>query len=127
VANGVLVGVDAGSYTARMLYELRIYECVPGRLPALHDRFRTTTMRKFGQHGIDVVGFWVDKYGISNRLTYMLRWESEADRERKWGAFTADPEWLAARAASEAPEHGGPIVARVINTMMTATDYSPLR
>lgn len=110
-----------------MLYELRIYECVPGRLPALHERFRNTTIRKFTEHGITCVGFWVDKYGVSNRLTYIIQSESEADREQKWGAFTADPEWLTARAASEAPENGGPIVARVINTMMTGTDYSALK
>ncbi len=110
-----------------MLFELRIYECVPGRLGALHERFRNTTVNKFSQHGIKVVGYWVDKYGISNRLSYIVQWESEAEREQKWGAFASDPEWLAARAASEAPENGGPIVARVINTMMTGTDYSDLR
>lgn len=110
-----------------MLYELRIYECVPGRLPALHDRFRTTTTKKFAQYGIKAIGFWTDVYGISNRLTYLIQWESEAERERKWGAFASDPEWLAARAASEAPERGGPIVARVINTLMTPTDYSDLK
>jgi hypothetical protein len=110
-----------------MLYELRIYECAPGRLPALHDRFRTTTTRKFAQHGITVLGYWTDVYGISNRLTYLVQWESAAERERKWGAFASDPEWLAARAASESPEHGGPIVAQVINTLMAPTDYSDLK
>ena len=110
-----------------MIYELRIYECAPGRLEALHNRFRHTTTRMFEKHGIKVVGYWVDQIGISNRLTWMIQWESMADREKRWNAFATDPEWLAARAKTELPENGGPIVARVINTFMTATDYSPLR
>jgi hypothetical protein len=110
-----------------MLYELRIYECAPGRLGALHERFRTVTTRKFAQHGIRVIGYWTDKFGESNRLTYLVQWEDEAERNRKWGAFSADPEWIAARAASEAPERGGPIVARVLNTLMVPTDYSDLK
>lgn len=84
-------------------------------------------MRKFKEHEITVIGFWTDKYGISNRLTYIIQWKDEAERERKWTAFMSDPEWLAARAASEAPENGGPIVAQVINTMMVPTDYSALK
>ena len=110
-----------------MVYELRIYVCAPGRIGALHNRFRTVTTRKFKEHGINVLGYWTDKWGESNRLTYIIVWENEAERDRKWGAFAADPEWQAARAASEAPENGGPIVANVINTVMVPTDYSDLK
>jgi hypothetical protein len=110
-----------------MLYELRIYECAPGRLSALHNRFRTTTCGMFAKHGINVLGYWTDKFGESNRLTYLVVWENEAERDRKWGAFMADPEWQAARAASEAPENGGPIVARVLNPLLVPTDYSALK
>ena len=74
-----------------------------------------------------MLGYWTDKWGESNRLTYIVQWENEAERDRKWGAFASDPEWLAARAASEAPENGGPIVANVINTVMIPTDYSALK
>jgi hypothetical protein len=110
-----------------MLYELRVYECVPNRLAALHTRFRTATTRLFAKHGITVIGYWTDKYGESNRLTYIVQWASEAERDEKWTAFTSDPEWLAAAAASQTPENGGAIVARVINTLMTPTDYSALQ
>jgi hypothetical protein len=110
-----------------MIYELRIYVCAPGRIAALHNRFRTITTRKFAEHGVNVLGYWTDKWGESNRLTYIVQWENEAERDRKWGAFASDPEWLAARAASEAPENGGPIVANVINTVMIPTDYSDLK
>jgi hypothetical protein len=110
-----------------VLYELRIYECLPGRLGALNNRFRNHTTKLFARHGINVLGYWTDKWGDSTRLTYIVVWESEAERDRKWGAFASDPEWLAARAASELPETGGPIVARVLNPLMAPTDYSPLQ
>ena len=105
-----------------MLYELRIYECVPGRLAVLHERFRNVTRRMFEKHDITVVGYWVDVVGESNRLVWMIRWESMADRETKWNGFASDPEWLAARAKSE---ESGPIVARVRNSFLQPTDYSP--
>jgi len=107
-----------------MIYELRIYEAVPGRIGALHERFRNVTLRIFERHGIRSVGYWEDVIGTSNRLTYILAWENLAHRESAWDSFQADPEWIAARAKSE---ESGPIVARVIATLMKPTDYSPLR
>jgi hypothetical protein len=107
-----------------MIYELRIYETIPGRLGALNNRFRNVTLKIFERYGIKSVGYWEDVIGISNRLTYILAWEDMAHRERSWNAFAADPEWLAARAKSE---DDGPIVARVTSTLMKPTDYSPLQ
>jgi hypothetical protein len=107
-----------------MLYELRIYETVPGRLPALNRRFREHTLRIFARHGIKSVAYWEDLIGVSNRLTYILAWEDLTHRERAWNAFTSDPEWQEVRAKSE---EDGPIVARVIATIMKPTDYSPLQ
>jgi NIPSNAP len=107
-----------------VIYELRIYETVPGRLGALNARFQNVTLRMFERHGIKPVGFWEDVIGISNRLTYLLAWENMAHRERAWDAFASDPEWLAARAKSE---EDGPIVARVISTFMRPTSYSAMQ
>lgn len=105
-----------------MIYELRIYETVPGRMPALHDRFANITSRMFEKHGIRVVGYWTDIIGSNDRLTYLVAWNSLAEREQRWTAFATDPEWIAARAKTE---ESGPIVARVINTMLQPTSYSP--
>ena len=41
-----------------MLYELRIYHCVPGRLPDLLKRFDTITLNIWKRHGIEQAGFW---------------------------------------------------------------------
>ena len=90
----------------------------------MHERFRNSTLRLFARHGIKSVAYWEDYIGISNRLTYILEWDDLAHRERGWNAFATDPEWLAVRAKSE---EAGPIVARVISTLMKPTDYSPLK
>ena len=34
-----------------MIYELRIYECVPGKLPDLNKRFSTITLNLWEKHG----------------------------------------------------------------------------
>jgi hypothetical protein len=104
---------------------MRIYHCVPGRLPALHERFRDHTLGFWDKHGIHQVGFWTTLIGESNHaLTYLLRWDDLAERERKWNAFQADPGWIEARAASEAAQ---PIVARIENRILAPTDYSAMR
>ena len=75
-----------------MIYELRVYHCVPGRLPALLKRFDTMTLKIWEKHGIKPAGFFTTLIGESNQeLTYFLAWESLADREKKWAAFGADP------------------------------------
>ena len=75
-----------------MIYELRIYHCMPGRLPDLLDRFNTITLKIWKKYGIEQAGFWTTLVGTSNQdLTYLLKWKSLADREDKWMAFSADP------------------------------------
>ena len=105
-----------------MLYELRVYETLPGKLPALNDRFANHTVGLFQEHGIGITGFWTDEIGESNKLTYILNFDSLADREKKFGAFGTDPRWLEVRAETEAD---GPLVGRVLNSFMRLTPYSP--
>ena len=105
-----------------MLYESRVYHAVPGKLPALNDRFANITMGYFNQYEIGMMGFWTDEIGTSNQLTYILTFDSMADREKKWPAFGADQARLAAFAETEVD---GPLVAKVYNSFMQATPYSP--
>jgi hypothetical protein len=108
-----------------MLYELRIYHCIPGRLPDLLKRFDTITTRIWQRHGIEQAGFWTVAIGDSNQtLYYFLKWESLADREKKWTAFQADPEWISARAETE---KNGSIVARVENQILQPTSFSSVK
>lgn len=108
-----------------MLYELRVYHCVPGRLPALLKRFETITLGLWQRHGIRQAGFWTVAIGESNQdLYYLLAWESLAERETKWNAFLKDPEWVSKRAETE---RDGPIVASVANAILEPTAFSSVR
>jgi hypothetical protein len=108
-----------------MIYELRVYRCVPGRLPALLKRFETITLKIWEKHGIKQAGFWTTLIGDSNQeLHYLLQWESLAEREKKWNAFAADPEWLSARAETE---KDGQIVASLSNQILQPTGFSSVR
>jgi hypothetical protein len=108
-----------------MIHELRVYRCVPGRLPALLKRFETITLGLWERHGIRQAGFWTVAVGESNQdLYYLLAWESLAERERKWNAFQSDPEWLEKRAETE---NDGPIVANIGNQILLPTAFSSVR
>ena len=48
-----------------MIYELRIYHCAPGQLPALLNRFDTITLKLWEKHGIKQAGFWTVGIGDS--------------------------------------------------------------
>ena len=108
-----------------MIYELRVYHTMPGKMPALLNRFATITLRIFERHGIQQAGFWTVAVGESNQdLVYMLKWESLADREKKFAAFQSDPEWIEARRKSE---ENGPLVASITNSLLTPTEFSAVR
>ena len=105
-----------------MLHELRIYETMPGKLPALNARFADHTTGFFNDHGIGMMGFWTDEIGESNKLTYILHFDGLGDREEKFASFQANPAWQAVRAETEVD---GPLTARIRNTFMRVTPYSP--
>lgn len=104
-------------------YELRIYHAMPGKLEAVHDRFRKHTNALFVKHGMEIVGFWgpTDREkGAENQLIYVLAYPSREAREASWKAFAADPEWQAARKASEA---NGKLVEKADSIYMGEVDY----
>ncbi len=108
-----------------MIYEMRVYRCLPGRLPALIKRFDTITLKLWEKHGIRQAGFFTTLIGASNQeLTYLLAWESMAEREKKWTAFMSDPEWIAARAKTE---EDGQIVANIDSQLLQPTAFSSVK
>ncbi len=107
-----------------MLYELRIYDAMPGKPPQLHKRFADHTLGMWKKHGIQVVGMWTDEIGVTNRITYILGYRDLADREKRWAAFITDPDWVRVRAESE---KDGPLLAHATNTIMRPTPYSPMQ
>ncbi|MEZ5364613.1 MAG: NIPSNAP family protein [Bryobacterales bacterium] len=107
------------------IFELRTYHCFPGRLDALHKRFREHTNAIFVKHGMSLIGYWTPTEGpdAGNTLVYMLAYPSKAAREASWKAFRDDPEWQTARAESE---KDGKIVEKVDSVFLSPTDYSPI-
>jgi hypothetical protein len=72
------------------------------------------------------VGFWVarDANGQpGDDLVYILAFQDSEAREQAWEAFRADPDWLKARADSEAD---GPLVLSLESVFLDPTSYSPL-
>jgi hypothetical protein len=104
------------------VFEMRTYYAAPGKLDALHARFRDHTMRLFAKHGITNVGYWAPIENPDSKLVYVLAFPSREAATASKKAFAADPEWQAAQKASEA---GGKLVARVESSFMTTTDFSP--
>jgi hypothetical protein len=108
-----------------MIMEMRVYRCVPGRLPALMKRFDTLTLKLWEKHGIKQAGFFTTLIGTSNQeLTYFVAWDSLADREKKWAAFQADPDWIAGRAKTE---EDGQIVDNIVSQLLVPTAFSSVK
>ncbi|MCL6501070.1 MAG: NIPSNAP family protein [Pirellulales bacterium] len=113
------------SQTAR-LFEMRTYIAHDGKLEALHRRFREHTTRLFEKHGMTNIGYWVPAEGdeAANTLIYILAYPNREAREEAWKAFVNDPEW---KAAKEASEIDGPLVKSVEVKFLNPTDYSAIR
>lgn len=108
-----------------MIYEQRVYRASPGKMPQLLARFREHTLKIWEGHGIKQAGFFTTLIGASSReLTYYLAWESLAERERKWTAFTTDPKWLAVKAETE---RDGQIVDDIESQFLVPTDFSSVK
>ena len=108
-----------------MILEMRVYHCLPGRLPALLKRFESVTVKLWAKHGIKQAGFFTTLIGQSNQeLTYFLAWDSLADREKKWATFQSDQEWISARAESE---KDGQIIDNIVSQLLVPTAFSSVK
>ncbi|HVS15385.1 MAG TPA: NIPSNAP family protein [Thermoanaerobaculia bacterium] len=116
----------AGAGAQELAFELRVYTAEEGKLEDLQRRFREHTVRLFEKHGMTVVAFWTptDEERAKDTLIYVLSYPSAEARQESWRAFASDPEWQRVYQESHA---NGPLVAKVESTMMTPTDYSPMR
>ena len=112
--------------TANRLFERRTYHAAPGTLDALQARFANHTLSLFAKHGLTVVGFWVARDADGqpgNDLVYLLAFPDSEARERSWEEFRVDPDWLKARAESEAD---GPLLNSLESVLLDPTSYSPM-
>ena len=107
---------------AERCFELRTYHAAEGKLAALNDRFKNHTVGLFARHGMVNVAYWVPLENPERKLVYLLSYPDLAAREISWQGFLADPEWIAAKEASEA---AGSLVTKIESRFLTLTDFSP--
>ena len=108
------------------VYELRTYTAEPGKLDALHARFREHTLDIFKKHGMTNVAYFAptDEPLSKSTLVYMLSFPSRDAAKKSWNEFRTDPEWQKVQKESEAQ---GKLVTKVDSVFMEATDYSPMK
>lgn len=108
-----------------MIYELRVYRIMPGRMTDTLERFEKLIFRYWDKHGIRPLGFWTTAIGECHLdLHQLLQWDSLAERERIWTAFTSDPGFKTEFAETE---RSGVMVESVKNTILTPTRFSKLQ
>ena len=122
------VGYAAGANMERAdrFFEMRTYYTNPGKMPALHARFKDHTTKLFEKHGMTNIGYWSPSTGenAENTLVYILAYPSKEAREKSWKAFGDDPDWKKAKADSE---KDGVLVSKVVSVFMSPAEYSAIK
>jgi hypothetical protein len=106
------------------VFELDIYHAVPGKVPALAERFRSASKLQT-QHGLHVVGYWIpqDSPAFVDTFVYLIAHDSQEDAEKNWHAFHTDPAFQE-YVKSEQTEK---LIQGVDRTYMLPTDYSSMK
>jgi hypothetical protein len=108
------------------VFEIRTYTAEPGKLEALHARFRDHTVAIFNKHAMTSVGYFApaDEPLSKNTLIYILAFPSRDAAKKSWDEFRNDPEWQKVQKESEA---NGKLVTKVESVFADPTDYSPMK
>jgi hypothetical protein len=108
------------------VFEMRTYYTFPGKMEALHARFRNHTCKLLEKHGMKLIGFWspIDTKEAEHKMVYIVAHASRESAKTNWKSFGADPDWIAAKKASE---KDGKLVEKVDAVFLNPTDYSPLK
>ena len=113
------------------LFEMRTYIATPDHLPNLHDRFRDHTIDLFEKHGITNLAYFQltpDQKGADNTLIYFVAHKDRDAAKESWSAFSADPDWIAAKKASEEKAEGSLTEkGGVSSVFLVPTDFSPVK
>ena len=119
-------GTEGDKKVDTRVFEMRTYYANPGKMAALHARFRDHTCKLFEKHGMTLIGFWspIDKEKSEEVMVYLLAFPSKEAADKSWKEFRDDPDWKKAKADSE---KDGVLVKKVESVYMTPTDYSKLK
>ena len=123
---------DARQQATPRMFELRTYTCPDAaKREALLRRFESHTMKLFAKHGMTNVIYWTPDGGpdADTKLVYLLAHDSTAAAKESFAAFRQDPDWIAAKTASETAA-GGSLTTKekgVVSEFLSPAAYSPLR
>jgi hypothetical protein len=121
-----VIPTDAATRPPR-IFELRTYQS-----QSFTARQKKAAMFNNGEIGIfqrlGMLPVFIGESVIGARqpnITYMLSFDSLAEREKHWQAFSADPEWKKLSAPPELKD--AQIVTNISNTILRPLPFSPLR
>jgi len=114
------------------VFEFRTYTTPPNGAAAINARFRDHTAKLFEKHGMKNIAYFNYMKGeknADNSLFYILSHKDQDAAKASFDTFRKDPDWIAARKASEEKAGGSLTVAErgVLSELYKATDYSPIR
>jgi hypothetical protein len=95
-------------------------------MEALKSRFNDHTNKLLEKHGMTLIGFWTPakEEDAGKTLYYLVAYPSKEAREKSWAAFRKDPDWVAAK---EASEKDGKLVDKVDEVYLNPTDFSAIK
>src|SRR5947209_11030480 len=84
---------EGGKKVETRVFEMRTYYAHPGKMNALHARFRDHTNKLFVKHGMTLIGYWspIDSKQAEEKMVYILAYPSKAAADKSWADFRADP------------------------------------
>jgi hypothetical protein len=108
-----------------LIYEMREYVPMPGRLGDVVDLFHTVVIPLFGKHEMEISQMGCTSIGDNsyNEFVYTMRFSNLAELERKWGAFLADPHWASALASREV---SGPLYQSIRRRIIDSTLFDQM-
>ena len=104
-----------------MIYELRMYQLVPGGVPEYLELARTKILPWIGEHGIKPLGFWTTSIGTLNEVVHLWGYQDLGERQAKWDAWAKDPR----RAEVMAKLRN--IVVSQSNKILSPTEFSQMK
>lgn len=110
---------------AKRMFELRMYEShseYKGRMKVA--MFNDGEIDIFNKVGLRAV-FYGEALAAPNlpQLTYMLVHENQEAKDKAWKAFLGSPDWEAMKGQEQYKD----TVSKIVMTMLTPMDYSPIR
>ncbi|MBD0863643.1 NIPSNAP family protein [Gordonia sp. zg691] len=108
-----------------MIFEIRDYVAVPGKLPALIALFNEVSKPLMGKHELELVTAGMTYIGEDafNGISYTVRFADLGDLDAKWSAFLSDPVWATELAARTAD---GPIVGKMTRRVFDETPFGTI-